>query len=226
MVASNQTIVLNSSGTASLSNTFTSNTVINIVSVTSSGTPSCTNTTPSSVTITVYHYQQRVYQYRQRRYVRMKVRQLPFTGTPNATVTYNINGGSNQTIVLNSSGTASLSNTFTSNTAINIVSVTSSGTPSCTNTTPSSVTINRFYHCQQVVYQYRQRRYVRMKATITFTGTPNATVKIQHQWRKQSNHRIEQFRHSNSLSNTFTSNTVINIALRVRAPVERNTTTE
>jgi len=36
-----------------LSNTFAANTVINIVSVTSSGTPSCTNSTPSSVTLTV-----------------------------------------------------------------------------------------------------------------------------------------------------------------------------
>uniref|UniRef100_UPI0035B1423E hypothetical protein n=1 Tax=Flavobacterium sp. TaxID=239 RepID=UPI0035B1423E len=101
---------------------------------------------------------------------------ITFTGTPNATVTYNINGGSNQTIVLNSSGTASLSNTFTSNTVINIVSVTSSGTPSCTNTTPSSVTITVLPLPTASVSVSPTTICSNESATITFTGTPNATV--------------------------------------------------
>ena len=33
---------------------------------------------------------------------------ITFTGTPNATITYNVNGGANQTIVLNGVGSATL----------------------------------------------------------------------------------------------------------------------
>ena len=58
---------------------------------------------------------------------------ITFSGTANATVTYTINGGSNQTIVLNASGTNSVTTpTLTENSTYTLVSVASSGTPSCT----------------------------------------------------------------------------------------------
>ena len=49
---------------------------------------------------------------------------ISFTGTPSSTITYNINGGSNQTIALNCSGTATLATgALASTTNYNLVSV-------------------------------------------------------------------------------------------------------
>ncbi|MCG2611132.1 T9SS type A sorting domain-containing protein [Flavobacterium sp. SM15] len=63
-----------------------------------------------------------------------------FTGTANSTATYNVNGGPNQTITLNSAGNAMITTPpLTSNTTYNLVSVsTSSG---CTSTLSESVII-------------------------------------------------------------------------------------
>ena len=57
---------------------------------------------------------------------------ITFTGTPNATITYNVNGGANQTIVLNGLGSATLaSGNLTINTTYNLVSVAAFGPPVC-----------------------------------------------------------------------------------------------
>ncbi|WP_309640861.1 gliding motility-associated C-terminal domain-containing protein [Flavobacterium sp.] len=67
-----------------------------------------------------------------------------FTGTPNATVTYNIGGGNLQ-ILLNNAGTASIVNTYTTATTFNLVSVATQGPPSCSKLLSgagTSVTIN------------------------------------------------------------------------------------
>jgi hypothetical protein len=52
-----------------------------------------------------------------------------FSGTPSSTVSYNINGGPTQTILLNTSGTATLTADFT----VNLISVTIPGPPPCTS---------------------------------------------------------------------------------------------
>ncbi|MBP8157037.1 MAG: gliding motility-associated C-terminal domain-containing protein, partial [Flavobacterium sp.] len=49
----NQTIILSGAGTATLTGTYTTNTTVNIISVASSGTPSCVNPQPSSASIVV-----------------------------------------------------------------------------------------------------------------------------------------------------------------------------
>ncbi len=64
-----------------------------------------------------------------------------FTGTPNSTVTYTVNGGANQTIVLNGAGTNSITESPTVNTTYNLVSVVS-GACSGAMTGSSSVTVN------------------------------------------------------------------------------------
>jgi hypothetical protein len=64
-----------------------------------------------------------------------------FTGTPNSTVTYNINGGSNQNIVLDGSGQYILTQSPTVNTTYNLVSVVS-GSCSGAMTGSSSVVVN------------------------------------------------------------------------------------
>ena len=75
---------------------------------------------------------------------------ITFTGTPNATVTYNINNGPNQTIVLNCAGTATLSTGVLNATTIyslvsasfgNACSQTISGTATVTVTVPPTITV-------------------------------------------------------------------------------------
>src|SRR5690606_29255139 len=67
---------------------------------------------------------------------------ITFTGTPNATVTYTVSGApGNQTIVLNASGTATLTNVFTVDTTYTLVGVAITGTPGCSGAATGSVTI-------------------------------------------------------------------------------------
>ncbi len=73
--------------------------------------------------------------------------EINFNGTPSAVVTYTINGGSNQTIVLNQAGTAILQTGILTSTAVyTLVSVASNDNPSCTQTfsnlPPPAITIN------------------------------------------------------------------------------------
>ena len=64
-----------------------------------------------------------------------------FTGTPNAIVSYNLNGGSNQTITLSNSGSASfMSNNVNADQTFNLVSVTNAST-GCNLNTSSSINI-------------------------------------------------------------------------------------
>jgi gliding motility-associated-like protein len=67
---------------------------------------------------------------------------ISFTGTPNATVSYTINGGPNQTILLDNLGVGSVSTgNLTTTTTYQLVSVQSSGIPSCTQTQSGSVVV-------------------------------------------------------------------------------------
>ncbi|MUP44302.1 T9SS type A sorting domain-containing protein [Gramella sp. BOM4] len=68
---------------------------------------------------------------------------VTFTGTPNTTVTYAVGGGSNQTINIGSTGTATLTTSnLTANTTYNLKSVQYQSAPSCTKTLTGSTTIN------------------------------------------------------------------------------------
>lgn len=60
------------------------------------------------------------------------------TGTPNATVTYSVNGGANQTLVLNASGSFTLNVASTVNVQVTLISVTNT-TTSCMNTISGQV---------------------------------------------------------------------------------------
>ncbi len=102
---------------------------------------------------------------------------INFTGSANTIITYTINGGTNQTILLNVAGTASLpTGILTVNTIYALVSVSFAALPACTqaltgNVTvfvnpvaTASVSINPVAVCQG------------QSATITFTGTANTIV--------------------------------------------------
>ncbi|MGL2967467.1 hypothetical protein ACSVH6_12745, partial [Flavobacterium sp. XGLA_31] len=70
---------------------------------------------------------------------------ITFTGTPNATVTYKVNGGTNQTIVLDAAGNATLTTpSISATTVYSLVNVISAAPASCTNVVSGSavVTVN------------------------------------------------------------------------------------
>ena len=67
---------------------------------------------------------------------------ISFSGTPNATVTYSVNGGINQTTILDTLGVGSVSTgNLTTTTTYQLVSVQSSGIPSCSQTQSGSVVV-------------------------------------------------------------------------------------
>ena len=67
---------------------------------------------------------------------------VDFVGTPNASVIYTVNGGSNQTLILDNLGLASLpTGNLTTTTTYRLVSVVSSGTPTCSQLQSGTVTV-------------------------------------------------------------------------------------
>jgi len=67
---------------------------------------------------------------------------ISFTGTPDATVTYTINSGTNQTVVLDNLGAASVpTGNLTATTTYQLVSVRSSGIPSCSQAQSGSAVV-------------------------------------------------------------------------------------
>ena len=170
----NQTILLNNTGSAVITGTYTATTVYTLVSVATTGTPGCSQPQTGTVTITVLPLPV-VAIAANATICSGSEATVTFTGTPNATVTYTINGGSNQTIVLNSSGTATLTNTYTATTVYTLVSVASAGLPSCSQPQTGTITIT-VNPIPVVAISASQTICLGENATITFTGTPNATV--------------------------------------------------
>ncbi|WP_396156904.1 gliding motility-associated C-terminal domain-containing protein [Flavobacterium sp.] len=171
---SNQTIVLNSLGIATVSNTYTVNTTINVVSVESATIPSCVNTQISSAILTVIDPTASA-SFSPTTICANGNSTLTFTGTANATVTYSINGGANQTIVLNAAGTAELLGTYTVNTTVTLVSVTTAGSPSCTKALTQTVTLTVIDPTASASFS-PTTICANGNSTLTFTGTANATV--------------------------------------------------
>ncbi len=205
---SNQTIVLNAAGTATITNTYTVTTVFNLVSVTSSGTPGCVRPLTGNITITVLPIPT-VSIASSASICSGQNHTVTFTGTPNAIVTYNINGGSNQTITLNASGTASISNTYTATTTINLVSVATSGTPSCSQPVTGSVTIT-VVPLPTVTISANATICSGQSATVTFTGTPNAIV--TYNINGSANQTITlNASGTATITNTYTANAVFNL---------------
>lgn len=169
----NQTIVLNASGTATITGAFSSTTTFNLVSVASSGTPSCSQTLSGSVTVSVLPLPTATIG-SDASICSGSNATITFTGTPGATVTFNV-GGANLSIVLNGSGTASISGTFLSTTTFTLVSITSAGTPSCSQPLSGSATITVIPPPTATITG-SATICMNGSATVNFSGTPNATV--------------------------------------------------
>jgi|GEM_PF-800194 len=170
----NQTIVLNGAGTATLVGTYTLNTTVTLVSVTTTGSPSCTKLLGTTIILTVIDPTATA-AFAPTTICANTSSTLTFTGTPNATVTYNINGGGNQTIVLNGAGTATLVGTYTVNTTVTLVSVTTAGSPSCTKLLGTTIILTVVDPTATAAFA-PTTICANTSSTLTFTGTPNATV--------------------------------------------------
>lgn len=138
---SNQTIVLNSSGNAAIMQAYTATTIYSLVSV-SLGQSGCVQ--PQSGTMIVNVVQPPVAT------ITLLTNQticsgqsatIQFDGTPNAIVSYTVNGGTVQTITLNNAGTATLSSVLTISATYALVSATTAGTLACSATQTGSVVV-------------------------------------------------------------------------------------
>lgn len=101
---------------------------------------------------------------------------VSFNGTPNADVTYKIDGGTDQLITLDGSGSASITTpVLNSNTTYTLISVASPISASCNQTLSASVTIT-VNQPPTATISGDTSLCVGATGTIQFIGTPNATV--------------------------------------------------
>ena len=171
---SNQTITLDSTGAATLNNTYTVGTTVQLVSVTSSGTPSCTTPLTQSVTLTVVNPTASV-SFNPTSICSGDTSTITFSGTPDAIVTYTINGGGAQTITLDNTGIATIATTYTTDTTLQLVSAATTGTQSCSNPLTQSVLLKVINLTASTAFT-PSTICSGDNAILTFTGTPNAVV--------------------------------------------------
>jgi large repetitive protein len=120
----NQTIALSGAGSASLNTgALTADTLYSLVSASLAGTPACSQAQSGTATVSVLPLPIAAIS-GTTTICSGSSSIITFSGTPNATVTYTINGGSNQTITLNAGGSATLNTgVLTANTTYNLVNV-------------------------------------------------------------------------------------------------------
>jgi gliding motility-associated-like protein len=169
-----QTITLDATGTAVFTSAaLTADTTFDLVSV-ASGTSACSQAQTGSAVVTVNALPTAAIS-GTTSICSGTTSDITFTGTPNAIVTYTINGGSNQTITLDATGTAVLtSSALTADTTFALVSV-ASGTTICSQAQIGSavVTVNAL---PTVNISGTTSICSGSTAEIIFNGTANAIV--------------------------------------------------
>lgn len=134
-----QSIQLNASGTAIISIASVTTTLVYNFSSTNNG---CTLPINQSFTITTVPLLTANLTANPMSVCSGSISSLHFSGTPNAIITYNQNGGANQTLQLNSTGTASLpTSPITASTTYQLVSVSLNGSSTCSQNVNNAVTI-------------------------------------------------------------------------------------
>lgn len=171
----NQNIVINGFGEATIvTGNLTQNSTIQLVSITSIAPELCQATLNESASISVTSLP--VANLSANEVCEGESSTVTFTGTPNATVVYNVDGGADQTIVLNAQGQASVnSGALFSNITYNLVSVTSNTTPACETLLSSSVEIN-VLPLPVVSIDGSTSVCSGTETNVVFTGTPNTQV--------------------------------------------------
>ena len=174
---SNQTITLNSSGSANLTTpVLTSNSTYTLVSAASSVLNTCSATLNSPFLISVNAT------------ITATITGsssicsgsntiLTFTGTPSAIVTYNVNGGMNQNITLNSNGSSAFTTpNLNANTNYNLVSISSNGVSACTNNLSQVFTITIILLPTATISVNPVSICSGGISTLNFNGTPNSII--------------------------------------------------
>jgi gliding motility-associated-like protein len=174
---SSQTITLNPNGFAPLSTpVLSADSTYTLVSATSSILASCVASLNSSFLITVNPIPTAILS-GNTIICSGSNTVLTFSGTPDAIVTYNIDGGSNQNISLNSSGIAILATpNLTSNTTYTLASVTSTGTNACLQTLGQNFTITLIALPTASITASPLSVCLGQTSILNFDGTPNALI--------------------------------------------------
>ncbi len=167
---SEEQITLNAFGSATISVSETG--TYSLVRVTSPGPPGCSQALSDSATITVVPLPTAIITSTET-ICTGESGIITFTGTPLATITYTVNGGLNQQVVLDASGIATLQTTTAG--TYTLVRGTTSGTRACTQPLTGSTTIT-IKPRPTAVITGTTTICSGESATITFTGTPNCTV--------------------------------------------------
>jgi gliding motility-associated-like protein len=138
-----QTIVLNSSGTNSITTSLlTVNATYTLVNVTLLGVNPCIKTLSDTVTIIVNPVPTATISGTPT-ICNGSATFITFSATPNTSVTYTVNGGANQTAVIGPSGTTSVSTgNLTATTTYQLVSVLTSGLSACSQALSGSVVVS------------------------------------------------------------------------------------
>jgi hypothetical protein len=138
----NQTATLNAAGTATVSTgALTATATYTLVSVVSAAPASCSTTASGSAVVTVNPLPTASIS-GSTSFCSGGSADVTFTGTPNATVVYTLNG-TTQSLILNASGTITINTgAITNNRTYTLVNVTSAAPASCINTVSGSVVIS------------------------------------------------------------------------------------
>ena len=170
----NQTVVLDASGNATLTSPIlTSDSIYCLVDVTSNTTPACTQTVSDCAAITVIPLPTAAIT--ANTVCSGTSGTVTITGTSNATVHYTVDGGAQQTVVLDASGNATITSpALTVNSTYCLVDVVSNTTPACTQalTACATITILPLPTASITANTVCEGT----TGTVTITGTPNATV--------------------------------------------------
>lgn len=171
----NQAIILNAAGTASVVvPSLTATTVYTLIQVSVGGV--CTQPLSQSITVTAVPLPTASISASPAAICSGQTSTITFTGTPNAVVTYKVDEGGNQTISLNAAGSASFTTpALASNSTYTLISVASPTLNTCAANINSSATV-AVSPLPTVVISSNAPVCSGSPATVTFTGTPNATV--------------------------------------------------
>ncbi|MDN3656931.1 gliding motility-associated C-terminal domain-containing protein [Ferruginibacter paludis] len=172
----NQTVVLDAAGTAVLaSGNLSAAATYTLISISSPGPPACVRSLTGSVTISVNALPTAGVS-GTATICEASSTSITFTGTPNAIITYNINGGANQTVQENTAGSAVVNTGILLSAATySLISVTNTGANTCSQPVSGSAIIS-LSPLPTAVISGTTTICSGTGSNVNFNGTPNATV--------------------------------------------------